>query len=80
MEILQAQEVTRIYRRQNYHSVVTTDNSEYSARALLISTGSRYRRLGVSGESDYIGAGVHFCANWPGPQYPIFAEQRHPAG
>ena len=33
------------------------------------STGSRYRRLNVPGESDYIGAGVHFCATCDGPFY-----------
>lgn len=69
VEILQAQEVTQIRRHENYHSIVTNDNSEYTAHALLISTGSRYRRLGVSGEADYIGAGVHFCATCDGPFY-----------
>jgi thioredoxin reductase (NADPH) len=36
---------------------------------LLIATGSRYRRLNVPGESDYLGAGVHFCATCDGPFY-----------
>ena len=43
------------------------DGSQYSADALLIATGSRYKRLGVPGENDYIGAGVHFCATCDGP-------------
>ncbi|MCB8951296.1 MAG: FAD-dependent oxidoreductase [Ardenticatenales bacterium] len=69
VEILQAQEVTHIHHHDNYHCVTTGDGSEYSASALLISTGSRYRRLGVPGEADYIGAGVHFCATCDGPFY-----------
>jgi len=36
---------------------------------VLLATGSRYRRLGVPGEDDLIGAGVHFCATCDGPFY-----------
>ena len=32
-------------------------------------TGSTYKRLGVPGEEDFIGAGVHFCATCDGPFY-----------
>jgi len=66
-EVLQAQEIASISSRDNYHVVTTHDGSEYSANALLIASGSRYRHLGVEGESDYIGAGVHFCATCDGP-------------
>jgi thioredoxin reductase (NADPH) len=69
VEMLQAQDVVRIHSHDNYHCVDTADGSEYSARTLLLATGSRYRRLGVPGESDYIGAGVHFCATCDGPFY-----------
>lgn len=69
VEILQAQDVVGIHSHDNYHCVDTADGSEYSARALVVSTGSRYRRLGVDGETDYLGAGVHFCATCDGPFY-----------
>ena len=69
VEILQAQDVVNIHSHDNYHCVDTGDGSEYSAEAVIIASGSRYRRLGVPGESDYIGAGVHFCATCDGPFY-----------
>ena len=69
VELLQAQDVVKIHSHDNYHVVTTSDGAEYSACALLITTGSRYRRLGAPGESDYIGAGVHFCATCDGPFY-----------
>lgn len=69
VELLQAQDVVSIHSHDNYHCVATADGSEYSANALLITTGSRYRRLGVKGETDYLGAGVHFCATCDGPFY-----------
>lgn len=59
VEILQAQEAMSIHSPDSYHCVTTAGGSEYSARALLLATGSHYRRLGVPGEERYIGAGVH---------------------
>jgi thioredoxin reductase (NADPH) len=69
VEILQAQEITSIKNQDNYHVVSTQDGSEYSAKAVVIATGSSYRKLGVEGESTYLGAGVHFCATCDGPFY-----------
>ncbi len=69
VELLQAQEVVEIHSHDNYHCVTTKDGSEYSACAILITTGSRYRRLNVRGENNYIGAGIHFCATCDGPFY-----------
>jgi thioredoxin reductase (NADPH) len=69
VEFLQAQDVVRVEHQANYQRAFTADGSAYSARALLVATGSTYRRLGVPGEEDYIGAGVHFCATCDGPFY-----------
>ncbi len=69
VEMLQAQDVTAFHSHDNYHCVSTADGSEYSAKALLIATGSRYRHLGVPGEEDFSGAGIHFCATCDGPFY-----------
>ncbi|RMF48963.1 MAG: FAD-dependent oxidoreductase, partial [Anaerolineae bacterium] len=69
VEMLQAQDVTGFHSHDNYHCITTADGSEYSASALLLATGSRYRRLGVPGEEDFIGAGIHFCATCDGPFY-----------
>lgn len=69
VEMLQAQQVTHVRAQDGYHWVETADGSVYSAHALLLTTGSRYRRLGVPGEESYVGAGVHFCATCDGPFY-----------
>ena len=69
VELLQAQEVTGLRTNENLHCIKTGDEDQYSAKAVLIATGSRYKRLNVPGESDYIGAGVHFCATCDGPFY-----------
>ena len=69
VELLQAQEAVTVRQNKNYHCVTTNDGSQYSCCALLIATGSRYKRLNVPGETDYLGAGVHFCATCDGPFY-----------
>jgi len=72
VETLVATEVARIERRDNrlaVMSVVTADDTRYGADAVLVATGSTYRRLEVPGEDDFIGAGVHFCATCDGPFY-----------
>lgn len=50
-------------------SVSLSTGQVLGAHAVLIATGSSYRRLGVPGEEDLIGAGVHFCATCDGPFY-----------
>jgi thioredoxin reductase (NADPH) len=69
VEILQAQEVVGLRAEMESRYVTTADGNEYGARAILIATGSTYRRLGVPGEDDLIGAGIHFCATCDGPFY-----------
>lgn len=69
VQLLQAQDIKGMRSHDNYHCVGTASGDEYNAQAIVIATGSRYRRLGVPGERDYIGAGVHFCATCDGPFY-----------
>ncbi len=69
VEMLKAQEVIGIRAEDESRYVKTADGNEYGARAVLIATGSKYRRLNVPGESDFIGAGIHFCATCDGPFY-----------
>jgi thioredoxin reductase (NADPH) len=69
VEMLQAQDVIGIEKTKNYALVTTADGSKYSAQSLLIASGSRYRRLDIEGEDNYIGAGIHFCATCDGPFY-----------
>jgi thioredoxin reductase (NADPH) len=69
VELLQAQTVTGLRIEDESRYVSTADGREYGARAVVLATGSQYKRLGVEGEEDYIGAGVHFCATCDGPFY-----------
>ena len=68
-EMLPAQTVAEVRADGAYRTVITESGDEYGAMALLLSVGTRYRRLNVPGEEDFIGAGIHFCATCDGPFY-----------
>lgn len=69
VELLSAQNVVRVSNDLDAHVVETDAGHTYRSNAVLIATGSTYKRLGVPGEDEYIGAGVHFCATCDGPFY-----------
>ncbi|MBS4178414.1 thioredoxin-disulfide reductase [Lederbergia citrea] len=41
---------------------VKAGNKEYKARAVIITTGAEYRKMGIPGENDLTGRGVSYCA------------------
>jgi thioredoxin reductase (NADPH) len=69
VELLSAQNVVGVTPEGHDHVVETESGQKYSSHAVLLATGSTYKRLNVPGEDDYIGAGVHFCATCDGPFY-----------
>lgn len=68
-EILQATDVQDIQRSGKYLVVTSGSGDEYTARTVLIATGSRYRRLDIPGERELTGVNVHFCATCDGAFY-----------
>lgn len=49
------------HAEESYH-IVKTDNADYKAKSVIIATGSTHRNLGVTGEEEYQGRGVSYCA------------------
>ena len=48
---------------------VVVDGKDVEANAVLIATGSEYKKIGVPGETEYFGRGVHYCATCDGAFY-----------
>ena len=61
-------EVTNIKRMRDELTVKTT-TGKLTAAAVLVATGSAYKKLGVPNEEEFIGRGVHFCATCDAPLY-----------
>ena len=69
VELLEAVGVERLLPEENEVRLELTSGQELCAHAVLIATGSSYRRLGIPGEAELIGSNVHFCAACDGPFY-----------
>lgn len=69
VEILAAQQVTSIIEDHDHIEVAVETGETYCTGAVILATGSTYARLGVPGEDDLVGAGIHFCATCDGPFY-----------
>jgi thioredoxin reductase (NADPH) len=67
-EIHPGVEVNRLATKPGEITVATTAGP-IRAESVLITTGSAYRSLGIAGEKDYIGRGVHYCATCDAPLY-----------
>ncbi len=56
-------------KREGDHLLLDTTDGPMHARAVLIATGSDYKKLGIPGESEYYARGVHYCATCDGAFY-----------
>ncbi len=61
-------EVTNIKDENGIKIVETTDGPK-TTKAILIATGTDYKKVGVPGEQEFFGKGVHYCATCDGPLF-----------
>jgi thioredoxin reductase (NADPH) len=52
---------------QGEKRVVMTTKGKFTARAIIIASGSERRKLGIPGEEEFTGKGVSYCATCDGP-------------
>ena len=69
VELVAAVGVDGVVQEEGDVLLSLSNGQQVRTHAALIASGSSYRRLGVPGEDDLIGAGVHFCATCDGPFY-----------
>lgn len=66
--VIELGEVSAIHDEGEYKRLETTSGDMY-ARAVLIATGSDYKKLDIPGEHEYYAKGVHYCATCDGAFY-----------
>jgi thioredoxin reductase (NADPH) len=59
----------RNLKQSGKNLIVETENNQHLAKVVLIATGSDYKKLGIPGEQEYYGRGVHYCATCDGAFY-----------
>lgn len=50
----------------SYKTITTNQGETFHAQAVIIATGSQYRKLGIPGEAEFSGRGVSYCATCDG--------------
>jgi thioredoxin reductase (NADPH) len=66
--VIELGEVTKIHDEGQWKRLETT-SGDMRAKAVLIATGSDYKKVGVPGEAEYYARGVHYCATCDGAFY-----------
>ncbi len=56
-------------RKNGVRFVVKTNRGIYEARAVIVATGKKPRKLGVPGEEKFLGKGLTYCATCDAPLY-----------
>lgn len=56
-------------RDDGEYKTIVIDGNEVQAKTVLIATGSDYNKLGIPGEAEFYGRGVHYCATCDGAFY-----------
>lgn len=59
-------DVASVEDHGDYKTVTTNQGETFQARAVIIATGSQYRKLGIPGETEFSGRGVSYCATCDG--------------
>ncbi|HKT86503.1 MAG TPA: alkyl hydroperoxide reductase subunit F [Novosphingobium sp.] len=69
MNLLRAEKLIPAAEVGGYHEVVFDNGASLKARALILTTGARWRNLGVPGEAEYRNKGVAYCPHCDGPLF-----------
>lgn len=65
---LEYEEITKVDLKSNIKTI-TTKNSTYRAKTVIIATGAKPKKLNIKGEVENIGKGVSYCAVCDGAFY-----------
>jgi thioredoxin reductase (NADPH) len=66
--VIELGEVLKLHDEGAWKRLETT-SGDMLAKAVLIATGSDYKKIGVPGEAEYYARGVHYCATCDGAFY-----------
>jgi len=64
-EIKEVEQVERIEIKDGI-KIIKTENGEYTAKAVIITTGLTHKKLNIKGEEEFLGRGVSYCATCDG--------------
>jgi alkyl hydroperoxide reductase subunit F len=67
--LFEQRRVADVKVEDNNKIIILSSGEKLSTESLIITTGAKWRELGVPGEKEYIGQGVAYCPHCDGPFY-----------
>ena len=61
IEIRENEELLEV-QKNNKKLLLTTNKAKYSTTAIIFCSGTTYRKLGVKGETEFVGKGISYCS------------------
>ena len=72
VEVMNLQKAAKLIPAKSeggYHQVVLENGASLKGRTVILSTGARWRQMGVPGEDEYRNKGVAYCPHCDGPLF-----------
>ncbi|MDR6850699.1 alkyl hydroperoxide reductase subunit F [Sphingomonas sp. BE123] len=69
MNLQRAEKLIPASREGGLHEVVLANGASLKAKTIILSTGARWRQMGVPGEEEYRNKGVAYCPHCDGPLF-----------
>lgn len=69
MNLQRAEKLIPAAREGGLHEVVLANGASLKAKTVILSTGARWRQMGVPGEDEYRNKGVAYCPHCDGPLF-----------
>ncbi|MGQ3673898.1 alkyl hydroperoxide reductase subunit F [Xanthobacter sp. TB0139] len=69
VELMNLQTAVKLERGEDLVSVEFASGAKLSSKAIILSTGARWRQMGVPGENEYRTKGVAYCPHCDGPLF-----------
>lgn len=69
IDFIRLQTVVEIVKDGDIFKAICQSGAILKAKTIIISTGAKWRKMGVAGEDKYIGKGIAFCPHCDGPLF-----------
>ncbi len=69
MNLQRAEKLVPATREGGLHEVVLANGASLKSKTIILSTGARWRQMGVPGEEEYRNKGVAYCPHCDGPLF-----------
>ncbi len=69
IKVFENRRVKKIHTQDKVKAIELESGEHLTADSIIVTTGAKWRELGVTGEKDYLGRGVAYCPHCDGPFY-----------